>query len=125
MIKMTEFTATPRDDLEELSYLGEDEDEIDYLHNGFDLSWSVDMADEIPLQILQDIIDRQKNRDRHPNVTMTVIYNFRGGSGATNHTEVYHRLKMKISEQGFAGRKESVKIGFEAKGRKKSLVPVG
>lgn len=122
MVKVTEFTAAPRQDLEELDYLGEDESEIDFQHHGYDLSWSVDMKDEIPLQILQDLVARQTSRDKHPRIVMTVIYNFRSGSGGSNHTEVYHRLKLKISEQGFGGRKESVKVGFEAKGRKKSLV---
>lgn len=124
MVKVTEFTANPRQDLEELSYMGEDEDEIDFQHHGYDLSWSVDMKDQIPLTILQNLVQRQQDQDAHPRMSMTVIYNYRGGSGGTNHVEVYHRLKLKISEQGFAGRKESVTVGFEAKGRKKSLVPI-
>lgn len=124
MIKVTNFTATPRQDLEELDYIGEDESEIDFIHNGYDLAWSVDVNDEIPLQILQDLVQRQIDREAHPNIVMTVIYNFRKGSGATNHAEVYHKLKLKVSEGGFAGRKESVTVGFEAKGKKKSLVPV-
>jgi len=125
MIKVTNFSATPRQDLEELDYMGEDESEIDFQHHGYDLSWSVDVNDELPMKILQDLVQRQIDRDRHPNITMTVIYNFRQGSGGTNHVEVYHRLKLKISEQSFGGRKESVTVDFEAKGKKKSLVPVG
>jgi len=125
LIKVTEFTATPRQDLEELDYLGEDETEIDFMHHGYDLAWSVDMKDEKPLQILQDLVNRQIDRGKHPNITMTVIYNFRDGSGGSNQVEVYHKLKIKITETGFGGRKDSVKVGFEAKGKKKSLVPVG
>lgn len=124
MMAVTEFKANPRSDLEELPYIGEDEDEIDFQHHGYDLSWSVDMRDEVPLQILRDLVDGQKNRAAHKNVTMSVIYNFRGGSGGTSQVEVYHRLKLKISEQSVAGRKQGVTVAFEAKGRRKSTVPV-
>lgn len=124
MIKVTEFTANPRQDLEELPYMGEDEDEIDFQHHGYDLSWTVDVNDEIPLELLQTLIQRQVDRDSHPRISMAVIYNFRKGSGGKNKVEIYHKLKIKVSEQGFQGRKESVTVGFEAKGRKKSLVPL-
>lgn len=124
MVKVTNFTATPRQDLEELDYLGEEESEIDFQHHGYDLAWSVDMNDQIPLTILQALVQGQIDRSAHPKVSMSVIYNFREGSGATNAVEVYHRLRIKIAETGFGGRKESVAVSFEAKGQKKSLVPV-
>ena len=125
MVKVTQFSQTPRQDLEELSYIGEDEDEIDFQHHGYDFSWQVDVNDQIPLQILQDLVQRQINRQAHPNLTMNVIYNFREGSGAQDVVEIYHKLKLKVTEIGAGGRKEGVTAGFECKCRKKSLVSVG
>ena len=122
MFKVTDFTVTPRQDLVEESFLGELEDDIDIQHHGYDLSWSIQNQDEVALELLQDIVAREQNAETHPDVTITVIYAFRE-PGARNQVEVYHDVFVKINEQGFGGRKEYVTTSFEAKCKRKSLLP--
>ena len=121
MIKLQEFTATPRTDLMEEDYLGELETDLDIQHHGWDLSFTVHQQDETTLQLFETIIDRERAQQRHPDITMTVIYRFREEL-ANNRVEVYHDVFLKITEQGFSGRKEYVSVGFEGKSKRRSLI---
>ncbi len=121
MVKVTEFTVTPRSDLMEESFLGELEDDLDHQHHGFDFSFTIQNEDAIALEFLSTIVEREQNAEKHPDVTITVIYNYRE-SGVRNRVEVYHDVFLKITETGFGGRKEYVTTGFEGKCKKRSLL---
>jgi hypothetical protein len=121
--KVNDFKVTPRTDLNEKDYLGEQETDIDIQHHGFDLSWSVDNTDSKTLEFLSTIVDREANHERHPSITVMVIYAYRE-PGASDKTEVYRSVFIKVAEQGFAGRKENVKTSFEGKCKKRSLLTV-
>lgn len=120
-IKITDFTVTPRTDLNEESFLGELEDDLDIQHHGFDFGWTVQKEDEKALEFLSTVIDREQNQQVHPDITITVIYAFRK-PGASNRAEVYHEVFLKVNEGGFGGRKEYVTTGFEGKCKKRSLL---
>ncbi len=120
-VKVPDFTVTPRQDLTETPYLGETEDDIDIQHHGFDFAFSVDNQDEKALDFLQLIIDREAAHEQHPKITIIVIYAFRAGLGQ-NKAEVYRDVFLKVTEQGFSGRKEYVSTGFEGKCKKRSLL---
>jgi len=120
--KVTEFTVTPRQDIMEESFLGELEDDLDFQHHGFDMSWSVQNQDEKALEFLSTIIAREQDQAAHPDIAITVIYSYRE-SGAKNQVEVYHDVFLKVNEQGFGGRKEYVTTSFEAKCKRRSLLP--
>lgn len=119
--KVTEFTSTPRTDLVEEDFLGELESDLDIQHHGWDFSFTVQNQDETPLEFLSTIIDREQNQERHPDITMTVIYAYREPD-ASNRVEVYHDVFLKVTEQGFSGRKEYVTTGFEGKCKRRSLL---
>lgn len=121
MVKVTEFTVSPRSDIMEESFLGELEDDLDFQHHGFDFSFTVQNEDALALEFLSNIVDREQNAALHPDVTITVIYNFRE-PGVQNRVEVYHDVFLRITEQGFSGRKEYVTTGFEGKCKKRSLL---
>ena len=118
--KVTEFTGTPRTDINEEDFLGETESDLDIQHHGFDLSFTLQMQDERVLEFLSTIIDREQNQEAHPDITMTVIYAFRE-TGAINKVEIYHDVFLKVNETGFSGRKEYVTSSFEGKAKKRSL----
>jgi hypothetical protein len=125
-VKVTDFTVTPRTDLVETPYLGEDEDDIDIQHHGFDLGWSVDMLDASTIGFLSMIVDAASNRRAMPALTVLVMYKFREGALAGGGRNVlYHdNLLIKQADEGFGGRKEYVKVKYEAKCKKRQvLVP--
>lgn len=120
-LKVTDWEAVQRADLVEEGYAGELEDDIDYQFHGWDLSFSIHNQDQKSLQVMQSIIDREQNAERHPNITITVLHGYRAGLG-TNQIEVFHRVYLKPGAHGFSGRKDYVKTAFEGKCKKRSLV---
>ncbi len=121
MIKVTDFTATPRTDISEDEYLGEQESDLDIQHNGWDGSFSVDYQDAVAIDLCETIIEREQEHTAHPSITITVIYTFRE-PGARGRIAVYRGCFMKQSEEGFGGRKEKVKGKFEFKCKRRSML---
>ena len=117
--KVTEFTTTPRTDINEESFLGELEDDLDIQHHGFDFSFSVQIQDEVVLDFLTTIVDREQFALQHPSIAITVIHIFRE-PGARNQVEVFHDVFLKLNEQGFSGRKEYTTASFEGKAKRRS-----
>jgi hypothetical protein len=124
MFKVKDFTVTPRQDLTETPYIGEDEDDLDFQHHGFDLAWSVDMLDATTISLLSTVVDREVKHRKHPEITVTVIYAFREGAAAGGGRVVlYHtNLVLKQGDEGFSGRKEYVSVKYEAKCKKRDVL---
>lgn len=121
MFKVTDFTVTPRQDLQEADYMGEPETDLDVMHHGYDLSWSVDMLDATTIDLLDDIAQRNENHLAPQDITITVIYTFRT-QGSGGRIVVYHDCVMKQDEEGFSGRKERVKTKYTAKAKKRETL---
>ena len=119
--KATEFTVRPRQDIYEDDFLGESETDLDFQHHGFDFSFTVHNEDAATLDYLNSIIDRDINHQRHPDIVVTVLYSYRK-PGVGGRAEVYHDCFLKVSEQGFKGRKERVTTTFEGKCKKRALI---
>jgi hypothetical protein len=124
MFKVKDFTVTPRQDIKETDFNGEDETDLDFQHHGFDLAWSVEILDTTTLDLLTKIVDRELNHENHPDITVTVIYAFREGAAVGGgRIVVYHgNLVLKQGEEGFAGRKEYVTVKYEAKCKKRDVL---
>lgn len=121
MFKVTDFTATPRTDLVEDDYLGEQETDIDIQHHGWDLAFTVDYQDATAMEVCEAILQAEQNQGQHPNITITAIYTFRE-PGARSKIEVYRNVYLKQAEQSAGGRKEKVKGKFEGKCKKRVLL---
>lgn len=121
MIKCTDFTATPRTDLVEDDYLGEDETDIDIMHHGWDLAFSVDYQDEKAIDLVEQIIEAEQNQTAHPDITITVIYTFREAS-ADGRIAAYYGVFLKQDEESIGGRKEKVKGKFAGKCKRRRML---
>lgn len=121
MFKVTDFTTTARQDLQEADYLGEDETDIDVQHHGYDLAFSVDMQDGTTIDLLEDIAARNTAKTRPQDVTVTVIYQFREPN-TSGRIVVYHEAFLKVDEEGAPGRKERVKTKFTVKAKKREVL---
>jgi hypothetical protein len=124
MFKVKDFTVTPRQDLVETDYTGEDETDLDFQHHGFDLAWSVDMLDDTTIKLLTTLVARELAHENHPNITVTVIYAFREGAAVGGgRIVVYHgNMVLKQGDEGFGGRKEYVGVKYEAKCKKRDVL---
>ncbi len=121
MFKVSDFTTTVRQDLQEADYIGENETDIDVQHHGFEFSFSVDMQDATTIDLLDDITARNAAHARPQDITITVIYTFRE-PGKSGRLVVYHECFLKVDEEGVAGRKERVKTKFTCKAKKRETL---
>ena len=122
--KITEFTATPRSDLTEEPFIGELEDDLDFQHHGWDFSFTVQIDDHQTIDFLTRIVTREQDAAPHPKIVLTLFYTFREPS-ALPRTAVYRDVFLKVSEEGFSGRKDFVTNGFEGKAKKRIMFGPG
>jgi len=120
-LKCTEFSSTVRSDIVETDFLGELETDLDFQHHGFDFSFSVQEEDSQALDYLNKIIELEQQARQHPDITVTVIHQYRDPSERTK-VEVFHDCYLKVNESGFSGRKEFVTHSFEGKAKRRSLM---
>lgn len=124
MFKVKDFTHTPKQEITETEYTGEDEDDFDLQHSGHGLSWTVDMLDATTIALLDLIIAREKAHQKHPNITVTVIYAFReGASAGGGRIVVYHdNLVLMQADESISGRKSYIGVKYEAKCKKRDTI---
>ena len=119
-LKVKDFTVTNRTDIIEENYIGELQTDLDEMHHGFDLSFSVDMQDAEIVKFLRDSVSRQESQDGLPTVTINVLYSFRDGSNPIGET--YFDTIMVVSEQSFGGRTEYVSYSIDAKAKRRAVL---
>lgn len=121
-MKATDFTLTPRTDLTETDFIGEDETDIDEQHHGFDFSGTIqELGPEVRL-ILAKIVANHEAHIAPPNVTLMLQWGFRGAN-AQHVLETYRNARIKIDESSFA-RKDFVNTKFSGKCKKYSAKAV-
>jgi hypothetical protein len=118
MFKVMDFTATPRTDLVEDDYLGEQETDLDIQHHGWDIGFSVNTIDSTALDLIDEIIAREQAHTAHPDITLTAIYTFRD-PGTRGKIYIYHEIFLKADEEGFGSRKDRHKVKFSGKAKKR------
>lgn len=121
MFKVTDFTATPRTEINEDDYLGEKETDLDIQHHGWDVGFSIDYQDAAAIDFTENIIDHEINNEAHPVIVITVIYTFRE-PGQRGKILVYHGVYLKQDEETIGGRKEKVKGKFSGKCKKRQVL---
>lgn len=121
MVKVRDFTATPRSTIDEDDYLGEDETDLDFQHHGWDVSLSIDTVDDASINYVDDQIERFQKHQRPADITITVIYTFPdptiGGRSA-----LFHIGFIKQDEESFGGRKEPIRGKYSGKFKRRELL---
>lgn len=122
--KVKDFTVTPKTDIKEEDYLGEQESDLDLQHHGFGGSFTVDILDDATLNLLTTIVDRELQHLKQPEITITVIYAFREGAAVGGgKVVVYHNnLVLKQGDEGFGGRKERITTKYEWACKKRDVL---
>ena len=120
VFNVNDWTVTERGELKETPFIGEDVDKIDYQHNGWDLSFTVQNQDAVVLEFLTKIVDRELNHQAHPDITITIIYNFRNNAGT--RVEVYYNCYLRPTDISAGSRTDYVTSSFEAKAERRRLL---
>jgi len=122
-IRVNDFELSPRQELTDEDYIGEDVSKIDFQHNGFDFSFSVNIEDSATITFLQDLVIGEENHLPYPNITLNVIYTFRNGGSQV--MESYYETYLKVNSQSVGGRTEFVSVSVEGKSERRNVLALG
>jgi len=117
-LKIPDFTLTPRGELVEADYIGEDESDIDYRHDGFDFGGTLHELDSAARLFLAKCVGNHESHVAPPDVTLQVQWGYRG-VGASTIIETFRKCRFKIDESSIS-RKEYVATKISGKCRKYS-----
>lgn len=119
LFKVLDLKVSPDQTNEESNFLGETEADYDFQHNGFGIAWNIRNEDAAAIDLLETLIQRDRDQEAHPDIEIMVIYKFRDSS-VPNVVVSYHDVFLRFGEEGFGGRKEYVVTAFEAKCKTRS-----
>lgn len=119
--KVKSFTITPRGEIIEEDYLGEDVSDLDNRHDGWDGAFEVDDQDSKTIRFLDTLVTREEQHRKQPDITITVLNRYRE-PGEQSVAEVLYDVVLRVNERGFPGRKEYVNTKFEFKAKKKVTI---
>lgn len=119
--KVRNWKITPRAELTESDFVGEDESEIDFMHHGFDGSCDVDMLDDGVLSLYDLCVERQRAKLPQPQITVIALHKFRSVSMAPR-TDVCVGVKLKLDGHEVGDRKSYVKDSISFKFKRKGAI---
>lgn len=118
LVNVNDWTLTPRTDLVEKDYLGEQTTSLDEQHHGYDFAFSVDEANPTVIA-MQDLIQYKHELGLEPPVwAVSATVKYRDGI-TLPRTEQLTGCRIKIASRGFGGRTEYIQSSVEGKARGK------
>lgn len=120
-LNVADWSVTPRADLVETDFCGQDESSLDVQYHGVDFKFTVQEEDSKARQFFSDMMDRQRNRKRPQNIIIIVHNEYRESSDPGNNLVITNAV-MIPTEFANSGRKEYSKVPFSGKGRIASVV---
>ena len=123
--KVRDFTLTPRTDLVEQEYLGENQDDLDVQHHGFDFGFTVDELNNATLQYLSLLTFKEENALPPPIISVATTYIYREQVVVVPtlpQTVLLTECVLKQGERTIGGRKEYIQNAFEGKAKKRSVL---
>lgn len=119
----TEWEVTPRDELPETELIGQDETALDYIHNGWDLTWTNHVEDSDGIAFMDELVELQRQRVALPRVTITFLFRFRDES-IPDKQVVYRNCRIKQDREGAASRTEFLETSYSAKAGRRTTLPL-
>lgn len=119
--KVRDFSLTPRQDLVEQEYLGEDFDDLDFMHHGHDFAFTVDELDGAALNFLSLVTFKEEAHLAPPIIGVSASFVYRNGL-TLPHTVRLIDCVLKLSERSIGGRKEYIQNSFEGKAKRQALL---
>ena len=120
-INVRNWKVTPRVDLVETDFIGQDETALDVQYHGVDFDFTVQEQDSKARNFFSDLITRQMKRDRPQKVIIIAHNEYRDSSDPGNNLVITNAV-MKPDSFGGAGRKDYSDVPFSGKGRTTSVV---
>lgn len=119
--KVRDWTLTPRTDLVEQDYLGENFDDLDIQHHGYDFAFSVDELDAAPINYLSLITFKEENALPPASVTVAVTYVYREPA-TLPQTVLLIDCVLKQGERTVGSRKDYIQNTYEGKAKQRKVI---
>jgi hypothetical protein len=110
------FRWNPRADLTDTSFLGEDTDEPDIQHHGYDFSFSIQQRDNTAVASYMRVVTTQANNLPNERITIVFTKRYRDPS-VPAVTLSFTPALIKLDSEEFGGRKEYITNAFSGKSR--------
>lgn len=111
--KVTEWSITPRQEVQETGFMGELEDDLDFMHHGYDFDMSFQELDQKLRDVLLDLVSREQARSAYPDVQITLTIKHRAGS--PGETLVLENCVFKFDSITGASKKDFVATKISGK----------
>jgi hypothetical protein len=118
---LTQFTRNNREDIPETELLGQQETELDFIHSGFDLSWSCQIEDADNLAFVDELIAIQRDKQPLPPITIQVEYRFRDPR-ILPRMAIYRGVVMKEDSESFSSRTDYIECQYSAKAKRRTVM---
>jgi hypothetical protein len=118
--KVRDFSLSPRQDLVEQEYLGEDFDDLDFQHHGHDFSFTVDELDESVLNFLSLVTFKEAANLAPPIIGVSATFVYRNQVTLPQTVRLVDCV-LKLAERSIGGRKEYIQNSFEGKAKYQEL----
>lgn len=103
--KITDFELTPKQEVTETQFLGEMEDDHDFGHYGWGLSFTCQELDQKLRDVMFDLVSREQGRAAYPAIQIVVTIKHRAGQNALE-TLVLGEVVFKFDSLSMAGKKD-------------------
>lgn len=120
-LNVRNWDVTPRIDNVETDFIGQDESDLDQQYHGVDFSFTVQEEDSKARQFFDDLMARQRNRERPAKVIIIAHNEYRDSSEPGNNLVITNAI-MKPDKFGTGSRKDYSEIPFSGKGKTTSVV---
>jgi hypothetical protein len=120
-LNVDDWKVTPKVDITETDFVGQDETDLDVQYHGVGFSFTVEEQDSKARQFFDDLMARQRNRERPSKVIIIVHNEYRDSSDPGNNLVITNAV-MKPDEFGNQGRKNYSKVPFTGAGKIASVV---
>lgn len=121
---LTKCSVNNRDQLVERELLGRDVPEVDYIHNGWDITCTNQVEDSTGTDLCDELVSLQEQRRPLPPCTVKMLYDFRDPT-IPNRLVTYTVGALMNSEEAFDDRASYVTQTwtFKATSRKTQILP--
>lgn len=123
MDKLKDFRQKLRGRIIEEDYVGEPVTDLDTQYDGFDLDWTYHLRDAAPIELLDKLVERDRNHQQPPDVQIQIYHRFRDPA-VRNRVVTYFGVKLMPDEENLRDRKEYIEGKFTAKSPRRTTVMV-
>ena len=112
--KVQNWNVEARGEITEDDYLGEDETDLDIRHDGWTVTFDIHEKDAKAIDVMDDIVKREKQHTRHPRIVLNQLKTFRDPAQPPI-TLMYRKGVMRITGESASSRQDRVVYSVEAK----------